>query len=79
MYHVNLGGGERIAKSALQNHFWKPQKLGLVWSVPCQKRGETYRRWGGGLLGSEIAIRDGKSLDLCEINSEKLQNCNCIQ
>ena len=28
------GGGKRTAECALQNHFWRPQKLGLVWSVP---------------------------------------------
>ena len=55
-YRVNLGGGKRPAERALQNHFWRPQKLGLVWSVPLsfkgndrespKRRGETYRRWG---------------------------------
>ena len=56
-YRVNLGGGKRTAECALQNHFWRPQKLGLVWSVPLSfkgndrespKRGggETYRGWG---------------------------------
>ena len=25
------GGGKRTAECALQNHFWRPQKLGLVW------------------------------------------------
>ena len=32
-YHANLGGGER------QNQFWRPQKLGLVWSVPLSFKG----------------------------------------
>ena len=56
-YRVILGGGERTAECALQNHFWRPQKLGLVWSVPLSFKGndrespkkgggKTYRRWG---------------------------------
>ena len=56
-YRVNLGGGgKRTAERALQNHFWRSQKLGLVWSVPLsfkgndrespKKGGGTYRRWG---------------------------------
>ena len=50
------GGGKHTAECALQNHFWRPQKLGLVWSVPLsfegngrespKKWGRTYRRWG---------------------------------
>ena len=56
-YRVNLGGRKRTAECALQNHFWRPQKLGLVWSVPLsfnkgndrespKRGGKTYRRWG---------------------------------
>ena len=51
------GGGERTAEGALQNHSWRPQKLGLVWSVPlsyiremtesCQKKGGGERTVGG--------------------------------
>ena len=44
MYHVNLGGGKRTAECALQNHFWRPQKLGLVWSVPLSFKGMTESR-----------------------------------
>ena len=47
---MNLGGGERTAKCALQNHFWRPQKLGLVWSVPLSLKGndrESPKRGGG--------------------------------
>ena len=56
---MNLGGGgERTAECALQNHLWRPQKLGVVWSVPLSFKGNdrespkerggggTYRRWG---------------------------------
>ena len=57
-YRVSLGGGKRTAECALQNHFWRPEKLGLVWSVPLSSKGndrespkkgggKTYRRWGG--------------------------------
>ena len=28
------GGGKRTIESALQNQFWRAQKVGLVWSVP---------------------------------------------
>ena len=52
------GGGKRTAERALQNHLWRPQKLGLVWSVPLSFKGndrespkkgggKTYRRGGG--------------------------------
>ena len=54
---MNLGGGgKRTAERALQNRFWRPQKLGLVWSVPLsfkgndrespKKEGETCRSRG---------------------------------
>ena len=49
-YRVNLGGGKRTAECALQNHFWRPQKLGLVWSVPLSFKGndrESPKRGGG--------------------------------
>ena len=26
-------GGKRTVKSALQNQFWRPQKMGFAWSV----------------------------------------------
>ena len=53
-YHVNFfGGGEaRTAECALQNHFWRPQKLGLVWSAPLSLKGndrESPKRRGGNL------------------------------
>ena len=50
-YRVNLGGeGKRTAECALQNHFWRPQKLGLVWSVPLSYKGndrESPKKGGG--------------------------------
>ena len=57
MSHEFGGGGKRTAERALQNHFWRSQKLGLVWSAAPlsfkgndrespKKGGETYRRWG---------------------------------
>ena len=45
------GGGKRTAECALQNHFWRPQKLGLVWSVPLSFKGndrESPKKGGGG-------------------------------
>ena len=53
-------GGKRTIDCPLQNQFWRPQKVGFVWSVPvscnfpltgCEQAGgggETYHRWGGG-------------------------------
>ena len=44
------GGGKRTAECALQNHFWRPQKLGLVWSVPLSFKGndrESPKKGGG--------------------------------
>ena len=51
---MNLGGGERTAERALQNHFWRPQKLGLVWSVPLSFKGndrESPKRGGECIVG----------------------------
>ena len=50
-YRVTLGGGKRTAECALQNHFWRPQKSGLVWSVPLSFKGndrESPKKGGGG-------------------------------
>ena len=54
---VRFGGGKRTIACALQNHFWRAQKVGLVWSVPvhskekcqCVNNGEGggNHRWGG--------------------------------
>ena len=44
------GGGKRTAECALQNHFWRPQKLGLVWAVPLSFKGndrESPKKGGG--------------------------------
>ena len=33
----DFGEGKRTIERPLQNHFWRPEKVGLVWSVPnCQ-------------------------------------------
>ena len=29
-----LWGGERTKERTVQNQFWRPQEVGLVWSVP---------------------------------------------
>ena len=54
-----FGGEKRTAERALQNHFWRPQKLALVWSVPLsfkrndrespKRRGERIVGGGGGV------------------------------
>ena len=33
-----LGGGKRTIKHPLQNQFWRPQKVGFVWSVPVSSK-----------------------------------------
>ena len=42
------GGGR--SKSTLQNHFWRPQNVGLVWSAPISWKGSDRARtnWGRG-------------------------------
>ena len=32
------GGGKRTIKHPLQNQFWRPQKVGFVWSVPVSSK-----------------------------------------
>ena len=49
-----IWGGKRTAESALQNHFWRPQKSGLVWSVPLSFKGndrESPQKGGGKRIG----------------------------
>ena len=52
----DLGWGKRTIKHPLQNQFWRPQKVGFVWSVPVplrrmtlrkQRGGKSYHKWGG--------------------------------
>ena len=31
-------GGKRTIKHPLQNQFWRPQKVGFVWSVPVSSK-----------------------------------------
>ena len=57
-YHVIFLGGKTYCRTCSPKpHFWRPQKLGLVWSVPLstfkgndrespKRGGGTYRRWG---------------------------------
>ena len=37
-YRAILGGGKRTIKHPLQNQFWRPQKVGFVWSVPVSSK-----------------------------------------
>ena len=32
------GGGKRTIKHPLQSQFWRPQKVGFVWSVPVSSK-----------------------------------------
>ena len=61
---MNLGGGKRTAECALQNHFWRPQKLGLVWSVPLSFKGNDIgspKRGGGKrIVGGGVQKRFGE-------------------
>ena len=54
--HWETANGARSTECTLQNQFWRPQKVGLVWSVPIsskendrawKKGGGTYHGWGG--------------------------------
>ena len=43
------GGGKRTIKHPVQNQFWRPQKVGFVWSVPVSsKENDIARTKGGG-------------------------------
>ena len=46
---VGWRGGKRTLESALQNQFWRAQKVGLVWSVhvPSKENGVQKRFWEG--------------------------------
>ena len=37
-YRAILGGGKRTIERTLQNQFWRPQKVGFVWSVPVSSK-----------------------------------------
>ena len=52
-YRAILGGAKRTIKHPLQNQFWRPQKVGFVWSVPVSSK-ETDIAWtkGGGEIVS---------------------------
>ena len=55
-YRAIFLGGKRTIECALQNQFWRPQKVGFAWSVPVPSKennraktngGKTYHRAGG--------------------------------
>ena len=66
LFVKRLMAGERTTECALENQFWRPQKVGLVWSVPVSSNennssrttggggGELYHRWG-----SKIGFGEG--------------------
>ena len=43
----NFGGSKRTIERALQNQFCRPQKVGLIWSVPVSFK-ENDRVWTNG-------------------------------
>ena len=46
----DFGGGERTIECALQNQFWRPQKVEFAWCVPVSsKETGTARTKGGGV------------------------------
>ena len=47
------GGGQRTIERALKNHFWRPQKVGFVWSVPMSSKAND-RAWTNGGGGKRI-------------------------
>ena len=54
---MRFWGGKRTIECPLQNHFWRPQKVGFVWSVPVSSKGVTWREQIGG--GGERIISGG--------------------
>ena len=51
----DLGEAKRTIKCPLQTQFWRPQKVGFVWSVPLRRMtlreqkggGKSHHKWGG--------------------------------
>ena len=46
-YRAILGGGKHTIKHPLQNQFWRPQKVGFVWSVPTKENDIAQTKGGG--------------------------------
>ena len=42
------GGGKRTIECPFQNHYWRRQKVGFVWSVPFPPKKITWREQRGG-------------------------------
>ena len=40
-------GGKRTIECALQNQFWRPQKVGFAWSVPVSSKGNNRAKTNG--------------------------------
>ena len=45
---VRFRWGKRTIERPLQKQFWRPQKVGFVWSVPASSKEMTGREQGGG-------------------------------
>ena len=43
-----VGGGKRTIERALQNQFWRPQKVGITWSVPVSSKENNRAKTNGG-------------------------------
>ena len=45
----DFGGGKRTIECALQNQFWRPQKVGFAWSVrvSSKENNRAKTNWGG--------------------------------
>ena len=44
----DFGGGKRTIERALQNQFWRPQKVGFAWSVPVSSKENNRAKTNGG-------------------------------
>ena len=42
------GGGKRTIECALQNQFWRPQKVGFAWSLPVSSKENNRAKTKGG-------------------------------
>ena len=54
----DFGGGKRTIKHPIQNQFWRPQKVGFVWSVPVSSK-ENDIAWTKGGGGNRIISGGG--------------------
>ena len=56
----DFGGGKRTIECALQNQFWRPQKVGFAWSVPVSSKENNRAKTNGGgkrIIGGGVQNR----------------------